>query len=162
MKRMAVVLVSLMAVACNTPAKKDASPASLTDAGKPAQASTSTTTQPQTSGEGIPQQQSVYFDYGKADISAEFKAVILKEAESVRGNKNDAVMLEGNCDERGSSEYNLALGERRADAVKKLLVAAGVPGNQLKATSLGKEKPKLSCHEEKCWKENRRVDFVPG
>ena len=162
MKKMAVILMSLMIVACNTttPPKKDTAAGSqggTTDSS----ASQGAADQGRVSGGKLPNlQSSVYFEFAQADISAEAKGVILSQAEAAKGNKKALVTLEGNCDERGSSEYNLALGQRRADAVKKLMVAAGADGGQLKATSEGKEKPKLMCHEEKCWKENRRVDFV--
>ncbi len=68
--------------------------------------------------------------------------------------------MEGNADERGSAEYNLALGDRRANAVRKNLELLGIPTAQIKTLSFGEEKPRLLCHEEKCWQENRRDDFV--
>jgi peptidoglycan-associated lipoprotein len=66
--------------------------------------------------------------------------------------------LEGNADERGSREYNLALGQNRAEAVKHALQLLGVPDSQVEVVSFGEEKPRSTCHEEKCWAENRRVD----
>lgn len=158
MKKIAVVLVSLMIVACNTPPKKEAP--------STPQADTNKTTPVSTAGaehnDLTNQNHSVYFDFAKATITPEYKAIIQMHAESIKGHKNGTVTLDGNCDERGSAEYNLGLGQRRADAVKKLLVAAGVQASQIKTTSSGKEKPKLTCHEESCWKGNRRVDFVQG
>jgi peptidoglycan-associated lipoprotein len=71
------------------------------------------------------------------------------------------VVLEGNTDERGSAEYNMVLGLKRAEAVEKSLVTFGVSKSQIKVVSYGKSRPKMNCHEEKCWHENRRVDFVP-
>jgi peptidoglycan-associated lipoprotein len=103
---------------------------------------------------------SVYFDFDKSKVKSEFRDGIKKQADFMLANKNDKVTLEGNCDERGSSEYNLALGERRADSVERQLKVLGVPGDRIKTVSNGKEKPRLTCHEEKCWKENRRVDFM--
>lgn len=161
MKKIAVVLISLLVVACNTPPKKETPPTPQTDTNKTAPASTAGADQGQVAGNDLANQ-SVYFDFAKATISPEYKAVILKQAEAIKGNKKEVVTLEGNCDERGSSEYNLGLGQRRADAVKKLLVAEGVNAKQVKTTSLGEKKPKLTCHEENCWKKNRRVDFVQG
>jgi peptidoglycan-associated lipoprotein len=70
------------------------------------------------------------------------------------------VVLQGNCDERGSREYNLALGQRRADAVKQRMVLLGVPQTRIETVSFGKEKPRATCHDESCWSQNRRVDFV--
>ncbi|HEY5994090.1 MAG TPA: peptidoglycan-associated lipoprotein Pal [Gallionellaceae bacterium] len=160
MKKMVAVLVSLMVVACNS------NPSTHTSSA--AQAGTKPATQAATPA-GADQgtvaandQASVYFDKNNSAVAPEYRALIQKEAAAIKGQKNEVVKLEGNCDERGSDEYNLALGQRRADAVKQILLAAGVQANQVKTTSLGKEKPKASCHDESCWKENRRVDFVQG
>ena len=104
--------------------------------------------------------ESVYFDYNEYALKPEFKAVIAMQAEHIKNQNAASVVLEGNADERGSAAYNLALGEKRATAVKKALVTLGVSVSKIKVVSYGNTKPKLSCHEEKCWKENRRVDFV--
>ena len=104
--------------------------------------------------------ESVYFDYDEYALKPEFKAAIEMQAEHLKNQNTASVVLEGNADERGSAAYNLALGEKRATAVKKALVTLGVPVSKIKVVSFGNTKPKLSCHEEKCWKENRRVDFV--
>lgn len=163
MKRIAVVLVAFMVVACNTPPKKEVPPTPQADTKKTAPPSTTGSDQGKLENKDlVDPNQSVYFDFGKATINPGYRAVIQKHAEFIVGHDKDVVTLEGNCDERGSAEYNLGLGQRRADAVKKLLVDAGVPANRVKSTSLGKEKPKLSCHAENCWKENRRVDLVQG
>lgn len=106
------------------------------------------------------ERQSDYFDYNKFAVKPEFQNVIQKEAEFIKGHKQDFVTLEGNADERGSDRYNMDLGNRRAAAVEKSLVMLGVSPAQIKVVSLGEEKPRLPCHQEKCWKENRRVDFV--
>jgi peptidoglycan-associated lipoprotein len=87
------------------------------------------------------------------------KPVIEAHAKYLSEHANLKVRLEGNCDERGSTEYNLALGQRRANGVKKLLLTGGVKSSQIETVSYGDRKPKLTCHEEKCWKENRRADF---
>jgi len=105
------------------------------------------------------QKQSDFFDYAKAVIKPEYQGVIQKQAEFLKTHSNDLVTLEGNADERGGEEFNFALGDRRAKAVRKSLEKFGVPAKQIKIVSLGKDKPRLTCHEEKCWKENRRVDF---
>ena len=103
---------------------------------------------------------SVFFDFDKSAIKPEYREVIQQQADFVKANSTVTVTLEGNADERGSNEYNLALGDRRANSVLKSLEVMGVPSGQIKTVSYGKEKPRLSCHEEKCWKENRRVDFM--
>lgn len=106
------------------------------------------------------QKQSVYFDFGEFVIKPEYRGLIQKHAEFMKAHTNTVVTLEGNADERGSSEYNLALGDRRANAVRKALEVIGVPDSQIKTVSLGEEHPRKTCHEELCWKENRRTDFV--
>jgi peptidoglycan-associated lipoprotein len=154
MKKLAVIAVVVMMAACN-PTKKDGS-ATNQDNTKTT-ATTSTTSGPDVSSKT--QEQSVYFEFAKSAIDPQYNSAIQQDVDAAKGQKH-TVRLEGNCDERGSAEYNLGLGQRRADAVKKRMVAAGIPARQIKAVSLGKEKPKASCHDESCWKENRRVDFV--
>jgi peptidoglycan-associated lipoprotein len=103
---------------------------------------------------------SIYFDYDKYAIAPNEDSLISQHARLLVNNPRDELVLQGNCDERGGSEYNLALGQRRADAVRQKLVLLGVPGARIQTVSFGKEKPRELCHEEKCWKENRRADFV--
>jgi peptidoglycan-associated lipoprotein len=105
-------------------------------------------------------QKSVYFDYDKYDVKSEFQSMLASQAAFAKQAANDSITLQGNADERGSSEYNLALGQKRAEAVRKALVILGVPESRIEAVSFGKEKPRATCHEERCWQENRRVDFV--
>jgi peptidoglycan-associated lipoprotein len=106
------------------------------------------------------QKQSVFFDFGEFVVKPEYQALIQRQAEVLKAHTNIVVTLQGNTDERGSSEYNLALGDRRAIAVRKALEVLGVSDSQIKTVSLGEEHPMLTCHEERCWKENRRTDFV--
>lgn len=106
--------------------------------------------------------ESVYFDFDKSLVKPEFHSTIQKHAEFMMQHKDVVETLEGNADERGSSEYNLALSSRRANSVRKALELAGVSPAQIKTVSLGEQKPRELCHEERCWKENRRVDFVAG
>lgn len=106
------------------------------------------------------QKQSVYFDFGETLIKPEYNGLIQRQAEFMKAHANVVVTLEGNADERGSSEYNLALGDRRANAVRNALELIGVADSQIKTVSLGEEHPRQTCHEEQCWKENRRTDFV--
>ena len=102
----------------------------------------------------------VYFDYNQYSLKPDVRAIIEKQAANFKNMKHGVLVLQGNADERGSDAYNFALGEKRASSVKKALVALGVAPSKIKTVSFGKSKPKLDCHEEKCWKENRRVDFV--
>lgn len=103
---------------------------------------------------------SVYFAFDKDLITPEGDAVISQHAKLATTYARDHIVLQGNCDERGGREYNLALGQRRADAVKSHLTQLGVPASRIETMSLGKEKPRAQCHEEKCWSQNRRTDFV--
>lgn len=104
------------------------------------------------------QKKSVYFDFDHYIVKPEYREIIQQQAELLKANAS-SVTLEGNSDERGSAEYNLALGDKRAHAVRKSLEIFGVRSNQINVVSFGEEKPRSTCHEEKCWAENRRVDF---
>lgn len=106
------------------------------------------------------QKKSIYFDFDEFAIKPEYREIVQQQAEFIKSHGDIIVKLEGNADERGSSEYNLALGDKRANAVRKLLDMMGVPASQLRTVSKGEEYPRLTCHEEKCWQENRRVDFI--
>lgn len=106
------------------------------------------------------QQKSVYFDFDEFVVKPEYQGVIEQQADFMKSHANVAVTLEGNADERGSGEYNLSLGSKRAYAVRKSLEVMGIPSRRIETVSLGEEKPRLTCHEEQCWKENRRTDFI--
>lgn len=103
---------------------------------------------------------SIYFDLDSDAIRAEFKGTVDAHARYLVANKNRKVLIQGNTDERGTSEYNLALGQRRAAAVRNALSALGVPEGQMESVSLGKEKPKAAGHDEAAWAENRRADII--
>jgi peptidoglycan-associated lipoprotein len=102
----------------------------------------------------------VFFDLDKSEIREDAKAPLSKDADWMKTWAGTTVMVEGHCDPRGSSEYNLALGSRRADAVKSYLVSLGVPADRLVVVSKGKEQP--FCHDENdaCWQQNRRGHFI--
>ncbi|HEY6308194.1 MAG TPA: peptidoglycan-associated lipoprotein Pal [Candidatus Angelobacter sp.] len=102
----------------------------------------------------------VYFDYDKADLRPEGQQMLARAAQVIAAHGNWTVRIEGNCDERGSTEYNLALGERRASAAQQALAAGGVSASQLKTVSYGKEKPVCTESTEDCWQRNRRDHFV--
>jgi peptidoglycan-associated lipoprotein len=101
-----------------------------------------------------------YFDYDKADIRADAKDALGKTAEFLRNYPQVRVTIEGHCDERGSTEYNLALGDRRASSVKQYLVSLGISADRLNTVSYGKEKPFCTTSDEECWQQNRRGHFV--
>jgi peptidoglycan-associated lipoprotein len=103
---------------------------------------------------------SVYFDYDSYSVKDEYKTVVEAHAKYLNTNKTKKVIIQGNTDERGSREYNLALGQKRAEAVRRALAALGVPESQLEAVSLGEEKPKAPGSDEASFAENRRADLV--
>ncbi len=102
----------------------------------------------------------VYFDYDKYDIRASDQGSLQADAQFLQQHSNIRITIEGHSDERGSTEYNLALGTNRADAVKNALVQAGISGSRIKTISYGKEKPFCSVSNETCWQQNRRGHFV--
>jgi len=102
----------------------------------------------------------IYFDYDKSDIRASDQATIQADASFLQQHPNIGFTVEGHCDERGSTEYNLALGDNRASAVKNALVSAGVSADRVKTVSYGKEKPFCTEHNEQCWQQNRRGHLV--
>jgi peptidoglycan-associated lipoprotein len=101
-----------------------------------------------------------YFDFNKADIRADARDALTKTAEFLRNNPGVRATVEGHCDERGSTEYNLALGDRRAGAVKQYLVSLGISADRISTVSFGKEKPFCAQSNEACWQQNRRGHFV--
>ncbi len=102
----------------------------------------------------------VYFEYDKSDIAADQQASIQADVAFLQQHPSINFTVEGHCDERGSTEYNLALGDNRASAVKNALVAGGVTADRVKTVSLGKEKPFCTESNEACWQQNRRGHFV--
>ena len=98
----------------------------------------------------------VYFAYDKSDITPESRKILEAQAAWMQKNANVTVTIEGHCDERGTREYNLALGERRATAVKKVLAALGVPAARVSTISYGKERPAVVGSTEAAWAQNRR------
>ena len=105
--------------------------------------------------------ESVYFDFDKSDLRQDARDVLSKNANILLKDKPTIkVQIAGNCDERGSAEYNLALGERRAKSAQQYLITLGVPADRLSVISYGKEKPAVEGHDEAAWAKNRRDEFV--
>jgi len=104
--------------------------------------------------------QDIHFDFDKYDIQENAKPVLQKIAAWLLKNTSAKILIEGHCDERGTSEYNLALGDRRARAARDYLVALGVPSGRIEMISYGKEKPICTEKTEECWAKNRRAHFV--
>lgn len=105
-------------------------------------------------------QRSIYFDYDSSDIPSQYRPIIEAHAGYLGDHPNRIVTLEGNTDERGSREYNLALGERRAESVKRQMVLLGASAGQIRVVSYGEERPIADGHNEEAWRLNRRVDIV--
>ena len=104
--------------------------------------------------------QPVYFDFDKAFIRDDAKAVMKANAEWLKANPKAKIRIEGNCDERGTKEYNQALGQRRAVSAKKYLTDLGISAKRITLVSYGKEKPVCTENDESCWQKNRRDEFV--
>jgi peptidoglycan-associated lipoprotein len=103
-----------------------------------------------------------YFDYDKADIRADARDALSQTAQFLKANPQMKVVVQGHCDERGSTEYNLALGDRRAAAAKQFLVSLGITADRLETVSYGKERPFCSAATEECYTQNRRAHFAMG
>jgi len=120
----------------------------------------------QGSGSGMPMEsekvaelQTVYFDFDEAQIRRDERSTLRANAEAIGEADWDRIVLEGHCDERGSQEYNLALGERRADAVKRYLMGLGIPEDRIQTVSFGESRPAVTGSGEAAWQRNRRVEF---
>ena len=103
---------------------------------------------------------SIYFDYDRFDIKPEYKDLVAAHARFLTNNRQFRILIQGNTDDRGSRVYNLALGQKRADSIKKMLVMMGAREDQVEAVSLGEEKPRAECANEAAWAENRRGDIL--
>jgi peptidoglycan-associated lipoprotein len=162
-------VVLLIAACSSTPDSKDAAagaPVETRD-GAPAVA---TVTTGGVDGRGLPavltdpksilSKRSVYFDYDSYEVKAEYKDLVTAHAKFLTENRKYKMLVQGNTDERGSREYNLALGQKRADAIRKMLSLLGVREDQIESVSLGEEKPKNEGHNDSAWAENRRGDML--
>jgi peptidoglycan-associated lipoprotein len=110
--------------------------------------------------------QDIYFDYDKSDVRADARDVLTRDAAALKSIladfPNATIMVEGHCDERGSADYNLGLGDRRGGSAKEMLVQLGVPADRLRTISYGKERPQCTEATEDCWQKNRRAHFSAG
>jgi peptidoglycan-associated lipoprotein len=163
-----VVLLNLLAACAGNKPKEDtsAAPSAAATATAPkTDASTSGATKTQTmvdelnDPKSILAGRSVYYPFDVAAVQDADKPLVQAHAKYLNEHANRTVILEGNCDERGSNEYNLGLGQRRADGVQKMLELGGAKAGQLKSVSYGEEKPKASGHNEASWTQNRRTDL---
>ena len=171
-KILALMLTSAMLVAaCSSPVKLDEKPAvedrtgSTTGQGAdPRSVGTINATRsgmdPLNDPQGVLAKRSIYFDLDSYSVKDEFKPVLEAHARYLNANKSRQIVIQGNTDERGGREYNLALGQKRAEAVRRAMTLLGVQESQMEAVSFGKEKPKALGSDEAAWAENRRADIA--
>jgi peptidoglycan-associated lipoprotein len=170
MRNTATTLISLAATglllaACSSTPINEPAPVAKAAPAQPADSRTVNTVDtksvdPLDDPKGELAKRSVYFDYDKYDLRDDGKPVVTAHSKYLVSHKDRKIIVQGNTDERGGSEYNLALGQKRAEAVRKSLSVLGVPDAQVEAVSFGKEKPKAAGHDEASWAENRRADIV--
>ncbi len=160
-----IVLVNLL-VACASEKPKETAAPSTTASATKADASQSSSADsskaavdPLNDPASILAKRSVYYPFDVAVVQDADKPTVQAHAKYLGEHANRKVRLEGNCDERGSNEYNLGLGQRRADGVKKMLELGGAKSSQLESVSYGEEKPKATGHDEASWSQNRRTDL---
>lgn len=167
------VLLAIFLAACASQQAKEQTGAAVeerTPAAKPVEAPKPAATQalppqpvavnPLKDPGNILSKRSVYYDFDSFAIKPEFQPLVEAHAKYLRGNAKAKLILQGNADERGSREYNLALGQKRAESVKKAMELLGVEDKRMEAVSFGEEKPRATGHDEASWAENRRADLV--
>jgi len=178
MKRIltAVLATAILAACSSTPSKEqdgaaveDRSGATAQQPAKPPVATGPSTTpldpkgvsgNPLKDPSNVLSKRSIYFELDSNVVKEEFKPLVAAHARYLQQNRNQKMTVQGNADERGSREYNLALGQRRADAVKQMMTLLGAQGDQIETVSFGEEKPKATGHDEASWSENRRADLA--
>jgi peptidoglycan-associated lipoprotein len=164
------IAMAVVVAACSSQeAKKDVPVADRTTPSQtqptPTTSTTTPTTQPVitanplTDPKNILSKRSVYFDFDSNAVKDEYRGVVQAHAKYMVDKKDSSIRIEGNCDERGSREYNLALGQRRAEAVKKVMTVLGVQESRIETVSFGEEKPAATGHDEAAWAQNRRGDI---
>lgn len=172
---LSVLLLNLLAACSSNPPKEEvvepattsaASAATPAAAAQAAPAATATSAQAATDAQAaadaqaaMPEKNSVYFPFDVDAVQDADRETIMNHAEYLASHPNAKVRVEGNADERGSSEYNLGLGQRRAKNTKRALVLGGASDSQIETVSYGEEKPRCSEHNEACWAQNRRADI---
>jgi peptidoglycan-associated lipoprotein len=115
---------------------------------------------PLTDPNSILSRRSIYYDYDKFDVKDQYRELVEAHARFLRDNPKFKMLIQGNTDERGSREYNVSLGQRRSDGVKRMLMLLGAREDQVESVSLGEEKPKSEGHDESAWSQNRRSDIL--
>ncbi|MBF8269582.1 MAG: hypothetical protein HW386_1291 [Gammaproteobacteria bacterium] len=169
-KYLVPLLVLLVVVAGCTSSKTKSDKAAGTTDAQPGAVSSGVASQPSTGMDALTdpsnplynllQERVIYFEYNESEIQEQYRAVIEAHATYLSQNPQTTVTLEGHADERGSREYNLALGERRAMAVEQQLTVLGVAASQIRTVSYGEERPISAGHDESSWGLNRRVEII--
>ena len=115
---------------------------------------------PLTDPNNILSRRSIFYEYDSYDVKDEYKEMVGAHARHLRDNPRSKMLIQGNTDERGSREYNVSLGQRRSESVKKMLLLLGAKEDQIESVSLGEEKPRSEGHDERAWSQNRRSDIL--
>jgi peptidoglycan-associated lipoprotein len=161
-----LITTAVLAACSSTPKAPDApvAPAPQTMAKAPDSRTVATvdtgSVDPLNDPKGILAQRSVYFDFDSYIVKQDYNQLVTAHSKYLEAHKARKIVIQGNTDERGGSEYNLALGQKRAEAVRKGMTALGVSEGQIEAVSFGKEKPKATGHDETAWAQNRRADIA--
>ena len=171
-----IAIISAALAACSAAPTQEQSPADVEDAKKsaagaqtkpvpPREVATVDITgkgakSPLTDPASILSRRSIYYDYDKFDVKEQYKDLVEAHAKFLRENPGRKMLIQGNTDERGSREYNVSLGQRRSDGVKRMLLLLGAREDQIESVSLGEEKPKSEGHDESAWSQNRRSDIL--
>ncbi len=168
MKNLMAILILGLLYGCATAPTEQAKPAEAPKpvpatppevTARPAQPST-IQVEPLKDPNNILSKRSVFYDYDKYDVKDEYRPMLQAHGKYLAEHSGTKMLVQGNCDERGSREYNIALGQQRADGVKRMLVLMGATESQVESVSLGEEKPRCTDHAEGCWSQNRRSDVL--
>ena len=171
MKNVALYLaIAVIAAGCASKETQTDAPVTDRSAGvsQPSRSASSSTTpaqQPTIAGNplrdpsNILSKRSVFFDYDSNAVKDEYRGMVQAHSRYLGDKRDSRIRIEGNCDERGSREYNLALGQKRAESVKKMMTVLGVSDGRIETISFGEEKPMSSGHDEQAWSQNRRADI---
>jgi peptidoglycan-associated lipoprotein len=165
---MAVLLAACASKPPPTPAPVETRPTTPTTTAPTTTGATPTPTPPVTAPainplkdpKNILSQRVIYFDYDKDAVKSDFQAIVQAHAKFLAENRNRKIRLEGHADERGSREYNMALGQRRADAVRRAMNVLGTANDRMEPVSFGEDKPAVAGNTEEAWSKNRRVEIV--
>jgi peptidoglycan-associated lipoprotein len=163
-----IVSSAALLAACSSPVKLADTPVVEKPVATPAPVADSRDIRPVETGsvdplndpKGVLANRSVYFDFDSYAVREDGKPVVENHSGYLTKNKNRTILIQGNTDERGGTEYNLALGQKRAEAVRRSMASLGVAEAQMEAVSLGEEKPKATGNNDEAWAENRRADIV--